>query len=356
MKFFNVGALRPATDQARLAAANDLVQRTLARHGLLPGTDLPRSGDQSAVARVLAGLSGTIKATPPACELPEGATFGQDKYTNAAGSRMYRTYVPASARAGASGVVMMLHGCTQSPDDFAAGTRMNELAEEHGFIVVYPAQSRGDNAQSCWNWFSRGDQRRGRGEPAILAGLAAQVANDHSVSRDRTFVAGLSAGAAMATILGETYPDVFAAVGAHSGLPVGAAKDVPSAFAAMGGNILVGPASSQDGPPVRTIVFHGAADTTVHPQNGAVIAERAQKLGKTSTIETAEHGEENGRRYTRVIVTDRAGATVVENWTIEGQGHAWSGGSARGSYADPKGPNASREMVRFFFDAPKPVN
>lgn len=356
MKLFNVGALRPATDNARLTAANELVHRTLAQHGLSPGPEMPSSGGLSTMDRILSGLTHSHEAEVAIPALLDGARFDQEEYTCFAGSRVYRTYVPASAHDGATGIIMMLHGCTQSPEDFATGTQMNELAEQHGFVVVYPAQSRGDNAQSCWNWFSRGDQRRGRGEPAILARLATQIAADHGVTRDRTFVAGLSAGAAMAAILGETYPDVFEAVGAHSGLPVGAAKDVSSAFAAMGGTILEGPERSRGAQTVRTIVFHGAADATVHPKNADRLVHRATQSGTAATYETREQGEDNGRNYNRVISSDESGTGQVEYWTIEGQGHAWSGGSANGSYTDTKGPNASAEMVRFFFDTPKVVN
>lgn len=351
MKLYDVGALRLAADDTRLSAANDLVQRTLAQHGLLPGIVASRPGGLPAMDGLLSQLSQAGTRTGPIQPaLPAGARFDQDTYTCPAGSRMYRTYVPASAGAGASGVIMMLHGCTQSPEDFAAGTGMNALADKHGFVVVYPAQSRGDNAQSCWNWFSRGDQRRGRGEPAILAGLARQICAAHGIDRNQTFVAGLSAGGAMAAILGETYPDVFAAVGAHSGLPVGAARDVPSAFAAMGGSILNAPARAQDEPRVRSIVFHGTADATVHPDNGDAIMRRALSGGSGQSVETSQQADANGRSYTRLISGDATGGTLVEYWRIDGQGHAWSGGSAIGSHTDPKGPNASAEMVRFFFD------
>lgn len=362
MKLFNVGAMRPAADDARLSAANDLVQRTLAQHGLLPGTDAAQpskfqTGGLPGVDGLMARLSqvGT-PASSIKTGVPEGAQFLQDTYTCPAGSRMYRTYIPASADAGISGVIMMLHGCTQSPEDFAAGTGMNALAEKHGFVVIYPAQSRGDNAQSCWNWFSRGDQRRGRGEPAILAGLASQVCADHGIERDDTFVAGLSAGGAMAAILGETYPDVFEAVGAHSGLPVGAAKDVSSAFAAMGGTILDAQVVSKEGPTVRTIVFHGTADATVSPKNGDAIVRRALDAHTQQSFETTEQGQANGRTYSRMISSKTNGPAVVEHWRINGQGHAWSGGAPAGSYTDPKGPDASAEMVRFFFDNSTEVN
>jgi poly(hydroxyalkanoate) depolymerase family esterase len=281
--------------------------------------------------------------------LPDGAVFTSDTFTCSAGSRAYRTYIPAPRNGGVTGVVVMLHGCTQNPEDFAAGTGMNLLADRHGFVVVYPAQSRGDNAQSCWNWFSRGDQKRGRGEPAILAELTRAICAQHGVTNDDTFVAGLSAGAAMAAILGEAYPDVFAAIGTHSGLPVGAAKDVPSAFAAMAGTAAeAGPAHS--GSKVRTIVFHGTADATVHPSNSDRIVQRALTGGAQQVVEDTHSGQSNGRNFSRIIATGPDGRDVLEHWQITGLGHAWSGGQAGGSYTDTKGPDASAEMIRFFFE------
>ncbi|RYI34139.1 MAG: PHB depolymerase family esterase [Acetobacteraceae bacterium] len=321
---------------------NDLVMQTLARHGLAPRTE----GGTAPAPRT----RGPSKATAPGQKsaLPEGASFLADQFHGATGTRRYLTYVPSSASTGATGLVVMLHGCTQTPEDFAAGTRMNNLAEKHGFIVVYPHQSRGENAQSCWNWFRRGDQRRDLGEPAILAGLAQKIASDHQVPANRIFVAGLSAGAAMAVILGETYPEVFAGVGAHSGLPNGAAKDVTSAFAAMAGH---GPEASerQTAVPVRTIVVHGTADATVNPVNGHRIAQRALKAGPRELVETDEPGRAGGRAFRRTVLGVSEGPAYVEHWEIEGLGHAWSGGSAQGSYTDQSGPDASAAMVDFFF-------
>ena len=357
MKLFNVGALRQATDGARLSAANDLVQRTLAQHGLVPqsrqtaGHEMPGMPSLESMLAKFTGPIGNVTQTD--LVIPAGAEFRSDTLTCPAGSRTYRTYIPASTAEGATtGVVMMLHGCTQTPEDFAAGTGMNALAELHRFVVVYPAQSRGDNAQSCWNWFSRGDQRRGRGEPAILAGIASLISKEHGVGPDRTFVAGLSAGAAMAVILGETYSDVFAAVGAHSGLPVGAAKDVTSAFAAMAGNATDAISQPAATGKTRTIVFHGNADATVHPSNGDAIAKRAVDAGALQTIETSTKGEAAGRRFTCTITSDLQGKPIVEHWSIDGQGHAWSGGQPTGSYTDANGPDASAEMIRFFFNTP----
>ncbi|SDG04865.1 extracellular catalytic domain type 1 short-chain-length polyhydroxyalkanoate depolymerase [Sulfitobacter delicatus] len=353
MKLFNAGAMRRATPDARLTAANDLVQRTLAQHGLAAQSGPMGASELPAMPSINDFLSklGAAPSSPagPAADIPAGARFLNDTFTCPAGSRSFRTYVPASAAAGASGVVVMLHGCTQTPEDFAAGTGMNRLAEEHGFIVVYPAQSRRDNTQSCWNWFSRGDQRRDMGEPAILAGMVQQVCATHGIAKDRTFVAGLSAGAAMAVILGETYPDVFAAVGVHSGLAFGSAKDVASAFAAMAGPTA---APLQKKTHIPTIVFHGTADATVHLSNGDAVIKQAQDAGPGQTLETLENGSHGGRSYSVLRCASASGQSTLEHWTVSGLGHAWSGGQKEGSYTDPKGPDASAEMIRFFFEIP----
>ncbi|MFP7569616.1 alpha/beta hydrolase family esterase [Marivita sp. S2033] len=349
MKRFNVGAPRNTTGEDRMSAAQELVQRTLAQHGLAgpEHQGLPMS---ASLDGMLSGLNFPLGGlSQPELHLPEGATFARDTYSCDAGSRAYRTYVPAAAQDGVTGVVVMLHGCTQTPEDFAAGTGMNALAELHRFVVVYPAQARGDNAQSCWNWFSRGDQRRDAGEPAILSGITRQVRDIYNIERDRTFVAGLSAGAAMAIILGETYSDVFTGVGAHSGLPFGAAKDVPSAFAAMSSGAQSLTPRNRQADPVRTIVFHGTSDSTVHPSNGASIVQQALDVGPSQTIEATQSGQMGGRGYTCRVSTGPSGRAELEHWTIDGLGHAWSGGQPSGSYTDPKGPDASAEMVRFFF-------
>lgn len=364
---FNVDSLRPTSDSshnARITAANELVQRTLAQHGLVS----PSGGDQiggvqpsmpsmppmpgmPAMGSSLAGFKPMFGNAPgQSIVIPDGAEFRQDQFSCTEGSRAYRTYVPSTAIDGVKGIVVMLHGCTQNSEDFAVGTGMNELAEKQRLVVLYPQQSRGDNAQSCWNWFSRGDQHRDRGEPAILAGMTRQVMVEFGVPMEQTFVAGLSAGAAMAVILGETYPDIFAAVGAHSGLPFGAAKDVPSAFAVMAGNVPETTMKVSDAPAVRTIVFHGSADVTVHPSNGECIARNVMDRGAQLTIESDEQGHASGRSFKRKIMTTADGSTELEHWFIDGLGHAWSGGQPGGSYTDTKGPDASAEMIRFFFD------
>ena len=261
-----------------------------------------------------------------------------------AGSRTYKLYIPTSYAPGGA-LVMMLHGCKQHPDDFAAGTGMNVLAEEHGCLVAYPAQSKNANGSNCWNWFQANDQRRERGEPAIIAAIARDILRDYKADPARVYVAGLSAGGAMAAILASQYPDLFAAAGIHSGLPTGAAHDVPSAFAAMkNGTVKAGGAAA-----IPLIVFHGDADKTVNPRNGqAVLAQRT--AGRASNAEVEKGKAANGRGYTRAIHRDSTGKLLAEHWTVHGSGHAWSGGSRRGSYTDPQGPDASREMLRFFLE------
>jgi poly(hydroxyalkanoate) depolymerase family esterase len=259
-------------------------------------------------------------------------------------------------------LVVMLHGCTQSPDDFAAGTRMNALAEEHTCLIVYPAQAASANTSKCWNWFSPGDQQRGEGEPSLIAGITRQVMRDYSVDPRRVYVAGLSAGGAAAAIMGMTYPDLYAAIGVHSGLACGAASDVPSAFAAMrqGEAVLVhrsGSASGAEGyrRNIATIVFHGDQDATVHPRNGDQVVAQSRAAMTTDLKTTVQHGRvPGGHAYSCTLHADESGRAILEQWVIHGAGHAWSGGSPAGSYTDPRGPDAAREMLRFFLEHLQP--
>lgn len=289
--------------------------------------------------------------------MPDGAQFLTRSFTCAAGTRSYRLYVPASAPDRPRGLVVMLHGCKQDPDDFAAGTGMNAVAEAYGLMVAWPGQTGANNASSCWNWFRPADQMRDTGEPSIIAGITAEIMSEFGLDRERAFVAGLSAGGAMAAVMGETWPDLYAAVGIHSGLAYGSANDVMSAFSAMRGDAglpsrmkpqAVAGASS----PVRTIVFHGGADRTVHPSNAERIVAAASSTEAEDAVRTETGRAAGGRTYTRTIVADREGLTAVECWLVDGAGHAWSGGHAGGSYTDPRGPDASSEMVRFFLDQP----
>lgn len=297
------------------------------------------------------GLRGVMKRAPLSTPdiVPEGARFIERTYSSPAGSRAYRLFIPSRYREQPLPLVVMLHGCTQSPDDFAAGTRMNFLAEEQNCFVVYPAQPSQANQSKCWNWFRAADQQRGRGEPSLIAGITRQIMDDYLVDRKRVYVGGLSAGAAAAAVMGATYNDLYAAIGIHSGLACGVATDLPSALVAMrqggSGHKVV----SGDRPPLPTIVFHGDRDTTVHPNNGGQILE--QSVRTTSTQKKVHRGQvPGGHAYTRTILSDASGRGMLEHWNIHGAGHAWSGGSPAGSYTDPRGPDATREMLRFFLE------
>jgi poly(hydroxyalkanoate) depolymerase family esterase len=300
--------------------------------------------------RALSGfaLRGSTMRTPPSTTdiSPEGTQFISGTFRDAVGSRAYKLFVPSGSHREPLPLVVMLHGCTQSPDDFAAGTRMNFLANEQNCFVVYPEQPRGANQSKCWNWFRTGDQQRDGGEPSLIAGITRQIMRNYPIDPKRVYVAGLSAGGAAAAIMAATHADLYAAVGIHSGLACGAARDLPSAFAAMrqgGGEIVDG------GPSVPTIVFHGDRDTTVHPNNGDRIVEQAAKAARAKA-KVIDGRVRDGHAYTRTILIDAGGRVVSEQWNVHGAGHAWSGGSPAGSYTDPRGPDATREMLRFFLD------
>jgi poly(hydroxyalkanoate) depolymerase family esterase len=291
--------------------------------------------------------------------VPKGGKFIAASYSNPAGSRAYKLYIPSHYHGQALPLVVMLHGCNQSSDDFAAGTRMNVIAEEESCLVVYPEQPGEANPARCWNWFRPTDQRRDRGEPSLIAGITRQVMADYAVDPERVYIGGLSAGAAAAAIMGTAYPDLYAAVGVHSGLACGAANDLSSAFAAMQhgniatsfepGDVLAG----EDEPVLPTIVFHGDRDTTVHPRNGDHVIAR-QSGAATSKKQVHRGRVAGGHAYTRTVHADANGRSTLEQWEIHGGGHAWSGGSTAGSYTDPRGPDATREMLRFFLEHPGP--
>jgi poly(hydroxyalkanoate) depolymerase family esterase len=310
--------------------------------------------NQGGLAQGLGGrANGAMSQT--AAPLPDGAKFLTESFSNEAGSRGYKLYIPSTYHGEPMPLVVMLHGCTQSPDDFAAGTRMNALAEERGCLVAYPGQTQAANAQKCWNWFSPGDQERDQGEPALIAGITRQVMRDHAVDARRVYVAGLSAGGAAAAIMAQAYPDLYAAAGVHSGLACGAARDMPSAFAAMRQGAPPqpgrGPARENGRAVVPTIVFHADKDSTVHPRNGdQVIAQSAAASGLRTEVQRGQ--VPGGHTYSRTVHVDAAGKPVLEQWLVHGGGHAWSGGSTAGTYTDPRGPDASREMLRFFLEHP----
>ena len=284
--------------------------------------------------------------------LSDGARYEERTYTNTACSRKYKLFVPSCYCGEQLPLIMMLHGCKQSPDDFATGTRMNELAEEQGFLVAYPGQPSSANSLKCWNWFSTDDQLRDKGEPSLIAGITRQIICEFGVDSTRVYIAGLSAGGAAAAIMGSAYPDLYAAIGVHSGLACGVAKDLNSAFSAMRhGASLPLPEGARR--PLPTIVFHGDRDNIVSSLNGdQVIAQSRAGLDLHRTI---SHGQSaGGINYTRTVEADQSGRPILEQWVLHGAGHAWSGGSPVGSYTDPRGPDASREMLRFFFEQSEP--
>jgi poly(hydroxyalkanoate) depolymerase family esterase len=295
------------------------------------------------------GLPGPVGRTPlsKADIAPDGTRFASATFTNAAGSRTYKLFIPSRTDGGPRPLIVMLHGCTQSPDDFAAGTRMNFLADERNCFVVYPEQPRGANHAKCWNWFRTGDQQRDSGEPSLIAGITRKIMREHPIDPKRVYVAGLSAGGAAAAIMGATYPDLYAAVGVHSGLACGAASDLPSALTAMRqGNA----AAVRTGASIPTIVFHGDRDTTVHPSNAELILRGPGEAAASPRTKTLRGRVPEGHAYTRTVLTDEGGLGTSEHWSVHGAGHAWSGGSPAGSYTDPRGPDATREMLRFFLE------
>jgi poly(hydroxyalkanoate) depolymerase family esterase len=296
----------------------------------------------------LPGLRPRHKPAQPGVNIPSGGRFIEGSFRNQAGARHYKLYIPSGYRGQALPLVVMLHGCTQDPDDFAAGTHMNHLAEARDCLVLYPAQAQSANLQKCWNWFQDGDQRRDSGEPALIAGMTRQIVTEYSLDPRRVYVGGLSSGGAMAAILGATHPDLYTAVGVHSGLAAGSARDLPSAFAAMRQGCAGRGAGARATP---AIVFHGDRDTTVHPRNGEqVVAQFAAGVGAKPRVSRQPGQVPGGHAYTRTNYHDAQGKVFLEHWLIHGAGHAWAGGSTGGSYADPKGPDAAGEMLRFFLE------
>ncbi len=292
----------------------------------------------------LPGLHG--RSIKPEDIAPADGRYLAGTFSNEAGSRAYKLYIPSKTEE-PSPLIVMLHGCKQSADDFAAGTRMNFAAEKRGCLVVYPEQPQAANASKCWNWFRPGDQMRDRGEPSLIAGIVRQVMKEHAIDEDRIYVAGLSAGGAAAAIMGEAYPDLFAAVGVHSGLACGSARDLPTAFSAMRGQAVGAIGGSAGNRLIPTIVFHGDRDPTVHPSNSATVIARANG-GTRLRVRTSRSTSPDGGTYSHSVYQDADGRSFIELWEVHGAGHAWSGGSPGGSFTNQSGPDATEEMLRFF--------
>jgi poly(hydroxyalkanoate) depolymerase family esterase len=343
------------TQSGDLAAATAAIQAAL--RGIAP-TARPPQDDSDVIDVEAWEIPDVDGASPTASVAPEvvmptrrptitGDTFIAGSFRNAAGQRSYKLYIPSNAGAQPLPLIVMLHGCTQDADDFAAGTAMNDAARAQGFYVLYPVQSQKANPQKCWSWFKHNHQRQGRGEPEILAGMTREVIDTHAIDPQRVYVAGLSAGGAMAAIMAGAYPNLYAAAGVHSGLAPGVASDLPSALAAMKSG--TGSAHAQAGSGVPTIVFHGDRDATVHPGNAQSVA--VASAGSAAHVETIRvPGVRNKRHSTRHMYRNRAGHVIAERWEIHGAGHAWAGGAQSGSYTDQSGPDATAEMLRFFFE------
>lgn len=275
------------------------------------------------------------------------ASFTEHNFISEHGSRPYKLYQPRQMVRTLWPLVVMMHAPFQSAEDFAVGTRMNAMADEFGFIVAYPVQSTSSNPNGAWNWFKPEHQRRGGGEPAIIAGIASEIIATHAVDPEKVFIAGLSAGAAAVAVMIDTYPELFRAAGIHSGLACGVATDQSAAFIVMKQGPSVALSQQEVAGRVPIIVFHGDEDDTIHPWNTAWIINAADERRYASVKEWIGRTP-CGVKFTKTVYRNHENTALIENFLVHGGGHAWFGGSAAGSYTDPSGPDASREMVRFF--------
>jgi poly(hydroxyalkanoate) depolymerase family esterase len=332
----------------------------------------------------LAACAAGTAPAPPSGPAPAAREASFDWHTlgGREGGRRYRLFVPASYEGGRPApLLVMLHGCTQDPDDFARGTRMNAAAEERGVLVAYPEQTAAGNPQKCWSWFDPAHQARGAGEPEEIARVAREVMASHRVDPDHVYLAGVSAGGSMALNVAAAYPELFAAVGTHSGIVYRAAAGLPQALGAMqrgaadtaGLGAAVRTAMGERARPFPVIVFHGGVDPVVRAVNAeqtafqwaaaSALAGRPlrpmqdQVYGPPPPPPGADArplGPSPASFHpTTTRWVDEAGRAMLELWLVPGLGHAWSGGSPDGTFTDARGPDASREMLRFFLEHPR---
>lgn len=365
------------TQAGRLNEATAAIQHALSGKTNTYGaaTDEEKHAEPAPSGLILDGCIFEVDADKPAAartgtEKVAGADTGagagkftSGTHTHASLTRRYKLYTPPGKTDRQLPLVVMLHGCTQNPDDFAVGTGMNERAREQGFCVLYPEQSQDANPQRCWNWFKHNHQGRGSGEPALIASMTLEIMKENDIDPRRIYIAGLSAGGAMAAIVADAYPDIFAAVGVHSGLPNGAASNVAEALAVMSSGHSRQGRTTHAGAhgklptqlpqlSVPTIVFHGDQDRTVHPRNGEQVITSVIGRAAAASPRVEQGVSPNGRRYTNSTHHADTGKVLAEHWLVHGAGHAWSGGHAKGSYTDAGGPDATAEMLRFFFAHP----
>lgn len=339
---------------------------------LLKASRLARKGRPLSAALVVASLGRPPKPkrkraqtiakrpSPPSAppRRPPAGSFVAGRFDGPGGERTYKLYTPRGSMRRRLPLVVMLHGCGQTAADFAIGTGMNRLADELGFLVLYPEQSLSASLARCWNWQRPGDQKRGLGEPAAIAGLTREIMLTCKANPARVYVCGMSAGGAAAAILASTYPELYLAAGVHSG----PARENVSTLADALGVMRNGPRPQTPTNATRhrpAIVFHGDQDAVVHPSNAARFLSQLQRSSRRPLISATEQGRSHGgRAYTRTVYRHDGGEALLEEWTVHGAGHGWSGGSGAGSHTDPAGPDASREMMRFFLarkrPAPKP--
>jgi poly(hydroxyalkanoate) depolymerase family esterase len=278
--------------------------------------------------------------------------------------RLFMLFEPARTHAGPAPLLVLLHGCQQGAAEFASGTRMNEAAAVAGVVVLYPEQSRAANLLRCWNWYARHDGAHDSDDAAVIVAMTRKIIATHDIDPARVYVAGMSAGGGMAAVLARDHPELYAALGVHSGVPAGLAHDVFSAMRLMSG----GPAAGRFAAPTPAlrpldlalprIVFHGDQDHTVHPSNGHAIHAGhvpADPVAPTLLPLQATTDAAAGRRgFTRSVEYGPGGVTHRELWMIHGAGHAWAGGSDDARDADAQGPFASREMLRFLLQHRQP--